>query len=682
MTPLPQYLSHRRLVPAPGAARQTRLRYAVAVLVLCAVVGCKPGGKAGGGVGDASGQAPSGCVGGCAAAAAAADPNAARLTVDDVQTVLARALFEASSRGVNATIAVTDRVGNVLGVVRRGPARTVTVSSERGVTGGLEGAAVPDTLASISKAITASYLSSEGNAFTTRTANQIVQEYFNPGEIGQPSGPLYGVQFSQLPCSDLTVKPTALPPGVLATQGPQRAPLGLSADPGGLPLYKSGTPVGGIGVVVDSVYGVDLNIDDATANDRDQNNPALNNFRNLDEIVALAGTRGFEAPVDRRADRITAGGLTLRFADAALSDLTTSPTNAPAFDAGTLVNVAAPLYFAGTVVAGKTFGAVESGFAPADDDFVAPASGARTLDAFVLVDGTGVNRYPPTAGSALSQAEVKQLLKSAITVANRSRAQIRRPTGSQVRVTVSVVDTDGTILGLARTRDAPVFGTDVSLQKARTAAFFSRADAAASLAAAGLAAYATDTQAMATGTTFADGVAFTPRAIGNLARPFFPDGVSDKSRGPLSVDYTTHWSPFNVGVQLDLLTTATGAAGLADGTSCGPTGIGTRLANGLQIFPGGVPIYRGSTLVGALGVSGDGVDQDDMVAFLGVNNAGIALGTGIGNAAPANRADADPSRYLVRNSGGVPVGSTNVRYVQCPYAPFLDSGATSPCDGL
>ena len=39
------------------------------------------------------------------------------------------------------------------------------------------------------------------------------------------------------------------------------------------------------------------------------------------------------------------------------------------------------------------------------------------------------------------------------------------------------------ILGIARTRDAPVFGIDVSLQKARTAAFFSSAQAAAQLAA-------------------------------------------------------------------------------------------------------------------------------------------------------------------------------------------------------
>ena len=46
-----------------------------------------------------------------------------------------------------------------------------------------------------------------------------------------------------------------------------------------------------------------------------------------------------------------------------------------------------------------------------------------------------------------------------------------------------------------------------------------------------------------------------------------------------------------------------------------------RLGNGLQIFAGGVPIFRGQTVVGAIGVSGDGIDQDDMVAFLGLDRA-------------------------------------------------------------
>ena len=60
--------------------------------------------------------------------------------------------------------------------------------------------------APIAKAITGAYLSSGGNAFTTRTASQIIQENYNPLSSGLEGGPLFGVQFSQLPCSDLSVR--------------------------------------------------------------------------------------------------------------------------------------------------------------------------------------------------------------------------------------------------------------------------------------------------------------------------------------------------------------------------------------------------------------------------------------------------------------------------------------------
>ena len=144
----------------------------------------------------------------------------------------------------------------------------------------------------------------------------------------------------------------------------------------------------------------------------------------------------------------------------------------------------------------------------------------------------------------LTAGEVREIVRSGLDVANRARAQIRRPIGSQARVTVSVVDTNGVILGIARTRDAPVFGTDVSLQKARTAAFFSNANAAADLTAApntiyrnadGSASgvqitigdYVTDVRNfLGLPTALADGAfAFSDRAGGNLSRPFFPGSL-------------------------------------------------------------------------------------------------------------------------------------------------------------
>jgi uncharacterized protein GlcG (DUF336 family) len=282
----------------------------------------------------------------------------------------------------------------------------------------------------------------------------------------------------------------------------------------------------------------------------------------------------------------------------------------------------------------------------------------------------------------MTQVEVTTILAEAIKVANRARAQIRRPLGSPAQVTISVVDTSGAVLGLIRTPDAPVFGTDVSLQKARTALLFSHPNTAADLAALPAAAYLAPNPPspivnylnqlrafLGNPAALADGVAYSNRAVGNLARPYFPDGINGNANGPLSKPFA-NWSPFTDGLQLDLSFNNVVAA--AQGSAVvGCTGL-ARAQNGIQIFPGSVPIYRGGQLVGAIGISGDGVDQDDMIAFLGLANAGNLLNTGIANAPVATRAD-----------NIAPVGTgTRLRYVQCPQAPFNDSSATNVCDGI
>jgi uncharacterized protein GlcG (DUF336 family) len=677
--------------------QQFRLLALAATLTLAA---CGGGSNSGSSVGTSppppQPTPDSGCNGSCATAQSL-------LSTADVQTVIAQAASEAQAQGKPAIIAVVDRVGNVLAVYKmNGASALTTITSQRGVSGGLENLQVPAELAAIAKAITGAYLSSEGNAFSSRTASQIVEEHFNPGDFGMPSGPLFGVQFSQLPCSDLSKRFTT---GAGVGVGPHRSPLGLSADPGGFPLYKNGTPIGGIGVAADGIYGLDANIEDKD--------------RNIDELIATAGTFGFGAPADRRADTITAGGITLRFSDVGFADLATTPSNAPPFSAltGSLLKV--PGYSDGAILAGTAFGQTNSGIRP--DTTLYPG-----IDAFVLDDGNGNNRYPPIAGTdganALTANEAQTLIQQALMIANRARAQIRNPLGSQARVTVSVVDTNGVVLALARTRDAPVFGTDVALQKARTAAFNSGAYAANDLATAtaptplmtpAAADYLSDAVDLNAGTVafstvavsklsdyvtrvrsflglpnaLGDGsIAFTDRAGGNMARPFYPDGVDGNPPGPFSFPLA-QWSPFKVGQQLDLVYNRlavhvafylqqVGATVSLNGTTLPAlgdvaqncTGI-QRLPNGIQIFPGSVPIYRGNILVGGIGVSGDGVDQDDMVSFLGLFNAGVALGGKIANAPAAMRAD-----QLA------PQGS-HLRYVECPQAPFLGSTDGNVCEG-
>lgn len=602
------------------------MRRATVAAALAALAAC--GG--GGGEGDQSG-----CRGECAATPVALD-------VTEVERVVRQAVHEAQARGAFATVAVVDRVGNVLAVFRMtGAAPTVRVGTNRGVMSGLEGAMVPSELAAIAKAITGAYLSSEGNAFSSRTASQIVQENFNPGETNSPSGPLFGVQFSSLACSDVVNVSAAIAPG------PKGTPLGLSADPGGLPLYKSGTVVGGVGVVADGAYGLDPNIFDV---DQD-----------LDELIAVAGGRGVDAPVNRRADHITADGRTLRYTD---SEATlANPATAPAFGVLPGVLVAVPGYFSPAAVrAGTAYGTPASGYR------AEPGGPFAGLNAFVLDNGAGTNRFPPTAGSVLTQAEVEVILAEALRVANRTRAQIRQPLGSPAQVNITVVDTDGAILGFVRTPDAPVFGTDVSAQKARAALQLSHPSAASELAAVpGIAVYVNAMQALIPN-ALSDGTAYSARTLGNLARPFLPDGINTSSApGPLSRQFAD-WSPFSTGLQLDLVAAGVVANLAAPGTPpC--TGL-ARAPNGIQIFPGGFPIFRGGALAGAIGISGDGVDQDDLVAFLGVANAGTRLGTGVGNAPITQRADQ------------IAVPGGQLRYAGCPVAPFIDSTQSNVCLGL
>ncbi len=604
-------------------------------------------------------------------------PAAEALSTTDVERVLAQAIAEAQARSLPSVIAVTDRVGNVLGVFRMTGARATATTSPAGNGMNIDAQNVtfPAEGGAIAKAVTGAYLSSGGNAFSTRTASQIVQEHFPPAPatVGLESGPLFGVQFSQLPCSDLSARFGA--PGGAALIGPKRSPLGLAADPGGLPLYKNGVLVGGIGVMGDGVYGSDPNILDI------DNDP--------EEFIALAGTRGFEAPTTITADKITVDGTSLRFSDATFAGVMTSGGASFASLNGVAGNLVAVIGYASAVVtAGTAYGSEASGIR------ASTAAEFSNRDAFVLTNGSGTNRYPLRAGTdgatnpaPLTQAEARAVLEEAFAVMSRARAQIRRPLDSRAQVTISIVDTHGSVLGIVRSPDAPIFGTDVSLQKARTAAFFSGAQAGPDLSAnasADVRQFVPATRTFLNNPAALTGtIAFSDRAIGNLARPYFPDGEVGRPPGPLSRPIA-QFNPFSTGLQSALIIGNLSAhLGFVSGASVTDTPARcttlpdvaagqNRLQNGIQIFPGSVPIYRGSQLVGAIGVSGDGIDQDDMISFLGLHNGGARIG-GIGNAPKAIRSD----NVVVNVGAGV-----RLRYISCPFAPFLDSSTQNVCDGL
>jgi uncharacterized protein GlcG (DUF336 family) len=369
-----------------------------------------------------------------------------------------------------------------------------------------------------------------------------------------------------------------------------------------MPLYKNGSLVGGIGVEADGVYSIDRNPFDLE--------------QPVDEFIAVAGSRGFEAPFGIRSDQILLDGVRLPYSN--VEQPPSIPTLAFNGLPGVVVSVSVPAF---TFFDGTLRGTSDPTFR------FAPGT-AGSLAARIAVDQQGNNRFPfsnSLTPGGLTAQEVQTILTQGIQTAYSLRAAIREPQDSFVEVNIFVVDVDGSILGYLGTPDAPFFGFDVSAQKARTAAFFSGRNAGSDLRAArttttvALGSFAD--RAQLDGVALDGSVAFSNRGMGFLHRPFFPDGIDGTPPGPFSTALP-EWSPFNVGLQLAivqdaLLTILTGGQvplSASGQPKCSPTAI-TGLQNGTQIFAGSVPLYKNGQLVGGVGVSGDGIDQDDNVAF-------------------------------------------------------------------
>ena len=532
-----------------------------------------------------------------------------KLTVADVQKIIQQAVAQADASGLKVTIAVTDKEGNVLGVFKMNGARNdilVGIGTRCAAPGtvpqtlncGLEGlllspATVPRVdgavLAAISKGGTAGVLSTAGGAFDPRIANFLLQEHIPPGITGAASGPLFGVQFSQLLCSD--VNPSL--------------PLGLAADPGGIPLYKNGQPVGGVGVEGDGKYGL--------ANRREERTD-----KPVEELIALAAGRGFE-PSPEIIDTLFPGGLRLPYANQQVP---------PALPLTAFNNLN------GSVVA--PFAIRDT---PPSKFKVVNIGGNIAVRMKINIPIIG----SPSAGG-LTAAEVEKVLVQGVQQALITRAVIHQPVGSHIEVSVGVVDQNGVVLGAVSTTDAPISSFDISVQKARSAVFASspsansilrNAQGGAFLAPKPYVKYAD--AANAEGLKLDGSVAITGRCLIFLARPFLPDGIDGTVNGPFSNPIEDN-SAFNTGLQLDfVLSGLLGAAvgfvdplspvagqvptGSAQSCTPGVDALGLRASNGLQVRQASVPLYKNGKLVGGVGCSGDGDQQEDIV--VGFASAGF-----------------------------------------------------------
>jgi uncharacterized protein GlcG (DUF336 family) len=259
--------------------------------------------------------------------------------------------------------------------------------------------------------------------------------------------------------------------------------------------------------------------------------------------------------------------------------------------AGTVGNGFAPIvpYPGAVVVGGVTLPFVNQTTLPAGLTTGA-AAGTYSLGAIAgsgaAPEGDLIAEHGSTIGG-LNLAQVQQIVANAVATGAATRAAIRLPPGSRARFVIAVADLDGSLLALYRMPDATMFSVDVAVAKSRNVVYFSGTPNPVDLP--GVPA----------------GTAVTNRTIGFAAQPLYPEGIDGAPPGPfypLFLNDVAH-----------------------------PCTQGSQPANanqdGIVFFPGSVPLYLNGKLVGGLGVSGDGVDQDDYAAAGG--GAGFEAPTAI-----------------------------------------------------
>jgi uncharacterized protein GlcG (DUF336 family) len=346
--------------------------------------------------------------------------------------------------------------------------------------------------------------------------------HFPPGVMNTDAAPLYGIENTNRGC---TLAANYMPgqgvspslalgggtgPGIITGKADLLDSDPNAVNPGGVPIFRGGVVVGGVGVA-----GAPHDVAEYAA-------------------FAAATSNGF-GPSPAAPGVVFINGIALPFVNQ-----TTRPAGANA----------------GTFTGSFFVGPLASSGQPPEGDLVAPASGSL---------------------GGLSASDVQQILNSAEATANQTTAVIRLPLGSKARMVIAVVDLDGTVIGLRRMADSTVFSIDVAVTKARNMVYFNSSSRTAA-----------DLNQVPGGT------AVTNRTIGFGAQPFFPPGIDGSGPGPF----------FNL-YQQDAANPCT------QGFQAGPPNANK---SGIVFFPGSVGLYRNGTLVGGLGVSGDGVDQDDYVA--------------------------------------------------------------------
>jgi uncharacterized protein GlcG (DUF336 family) len=592
------------------------------------------------------------------------------LTTVQVQTLLQRGAAATSSD--NAIVAVVDRAGNILGVRVEGNVSAAVTGSTNILDFSIDGA--------VSLARTGAFFSSNSDPLTSRTIQFISQStitqrevnsytfisnpsssvggpgfvapigiagHFPPNVANTPQVDLFGIENTNRdmlvnpgPASNgvlfapggggsaandvaltgrFNINPTFVPagktlsaplsyydtilsPGVAGQQNAGIAHVpsrGIGTLPGGLPIYEGGILVGGIGVFFPGTTGFASEENSSLSADYNSNKPDLSREAEFIALAAIGGSsaagfqigtlggisalKGFDLP----APRIDLVGITL---DTVGPGGSQGPQN--------LVNYV------------KTFFSIGTGNIYSGMNVKVDSAGDTLLTGKAAPDGWLVT---PHAGASLSAAQVQQIITQGINQANLTRAQIR-PLGATTRMVFSVADSNGEVLGLYRMPDAPVFSINVAVSKARDAAYY---DNAAQLLAvdrlAGIPA----------------GTSLTARTFRYLAIPHFPEGIGSAPPGPWSLlndPGTNLANGLNTGAAepISAFTSVFGYDAFHPNTTFHKSGANS---SGVVFFPGSSAVYVNGKIVGGFGVSGDGVDEDDVVTSAGIAGFGPPVNT-------------------------------------------------------
>lgn len=254
-------------------------------------------------------------------------------------------------------------------------------------------------------------------------------------------------------------------------------------------------------------------------------------------------------------------------------------------------------------------------------DMQVKTDGTKYQDANVVPEGWLVLPHDSSSDN-IKAADVEKVIRDGIAQADITRAAIRlkdfRP-GARTKMVLAVSDSKGEVLGLYRMKDATIFSIDVAVAKSRNTGY-----------------YASDRlvpadQVDANNDGMSDvpkGTTFTNRTFRFLAAPRFPTGAeSDAPPGDFSMLTMQGINPRgenlgNVPLAASVYADPAKASVVAfDAFNASrnfrdPLNLANQ--NGIVYFPGSSAMYKNSSvLVGGFGVSGDGVDQDDVVTSVG-----------------------------------------------------------------